>query len=225
MTRVERTSVRKETSPGERSSIHPRPSRGAHKAIPRLFVAVELGSGIQGHLAEIQEDLKRFSSTVKWVEPENFHLTLKFLGEVPEERIPAVREVLETVARQHAPLELELVGIGAFPNARSPRVLWAGVHEGREALIRLALHLNRGFSGLGFEPESRPFTGHVTLGRARRPEPIPGLDKVMLGLAKSKLGRRPIQDFALVQSELKPTGPVYTVLERFVLTGEPLPPR
>lgn len=162
---------------------------------------------------------------MKWVEPENFHLTLKFLGEVPEERIPAVREVLEKVAGQHAPLELELVGIGAFPNARSPRVLWAGVHEGREALIRLAIHLNRGFAGLGFEPESRPFTGHVTLGRARRPEPTPGLDKEMLALQKSRLGRRAIEEFALVQSVLHPTGSVYTVLERFALKGEPLPPR
>lgn len=207
--------------------VDPRSRRGnaGESAIPRLFVAVELGSGIQGRLAELQEILRRHAGPVRWVEPGLFHLTLKFLGEVSQERTPAVREVLERVAGQHPPLEMELVGVGAFPDPRRPRVLWAGIHDGREPLLRLALHLNREFGALGFEPEARPFAGHVTLGRVRRPEPVPHLEKEMLALQRSRVGRRTVADFCLVQSQLRPAGPIYTVLERFPLRGEPSLPR
>lgn len=194
---------------------------------------MELGSGIQGRLGEIQEALRRHVEGVKWVEPENFHLTLKFLGEVPEDRVPAVREALAAVAREHPPAELELQGVGCFPNARRPRVLWVGVHEGREPLVRLARHLDRELAGLGFASEARPGVparsvgvGHVTLGRIRKPAPAgPGLEKEILALERSRVGRREVGEFCLVQSQLRRAGPLYTVLERFALSGLPLPPR
>jgi 2'-5' RNA ligase len=176
-------------------------------------------------LAGIQEALRHCLRAVKWVEPENLHLTLKFLGEVPQEQIPAVQEALDRVARQHSPLEPEVSGLGAFPDSRRPRVVWAGVTEGREALIRLALHLNRELAHLGIAAEARPFAGHVTLGRIRQLQPAPLLERQMQACSGARFGRRPVSEFCLVQSLLRPAGPVYTILRRFALQGELPRPR
>lgn len=181
----------------------------------RLFIAVELDPEIRERLAAIHECLP--ASTVRWVRPENLHLTLKFLGEVPQERILQIREALERVAHQHSPLEFVLEGVGAFPDFKRPAVLWVGVSSGQEALRRLARHLERELEGLGARPDKRGFLGHVTLGRVTRPGQAPLPEQAIRSLASGPLGTGRVAEFCLSSSQLQPTGPVYSVLHRFPL--------
>lgn len=184
----------------------------------RLFVAVELGSGIQGRLVELQEIL-RPHGFVRWVRRENLHLTLKFLGEVPRERITRIQEALGRVACRHAPLEIALAGVGAFPDLKRPRVLWVGLSSGQEALRCLAGDLDQELGLLGFQPEARGFVGHITLGRIARPESAPRLERSVQDLEGRPVGSRPVSELCLFCSRLQPAGPVYSVLQRFALGG------
>jgi len=199
-----------------KSTPSPGSGRSKTEAMLRLFVAVELGPEIQGRLVAVQ-DVLRACSAVRWVRPENLHLTLKFLGEVPRERILQIREALERVARQHSPLELVLEGVGAFPDLKRPGVLWVGVSSGQEELRRVARHLEGEFGGLGFQPEGRGFVGHVTLGRVARPGAASSLEQAVGALASDPLGFCRVSEICLFCSRLHPTGPVYSVLHRFPL--------
>ncbi|MGI5843795.1 MAG: RNA 2',3'-cyclic phosphodiesterase [Candidatus Xenobium sp.] len=183
----------------------------------RLFIAVELDPGVREGLAAISGDLRAW--TVRWVRPENLHLTLKFLGEVPQERLPQLREALDRVARQHPPMKFVLDGLGAFPNFKRPAVLWVGISSGQEALRRLARHLERELGALGFPPERRDFVGHVTLGRVTRPGLQSFPEQAFRDLASGPLGTGRVADFCLFRSQLRPTGPVYSVLHRFPLAA------
>lgn len=183
----------------------------------RLFIAVELDPEIRGRLAAIHEGLPAW--TVRWVRPENLHLTLKFLGEVPQERIPQIREALDRVALQHPPLELVLEGVGAFPDFKRPAVLWVGVSSGQEALRRLARHLERELGGLGFPPGGRDFVGHVTLGRVTPPGRASLPEQAVRDRASGPLGTGRVAEFCLFRSQLRPAGPVYSVLHRFPLAA------
>ncbi len=187
-------------------------------------MAVELGTGIQRRLAAIQDSLRPGAGGIGWVAPENLHVTLKFLGEVPRERIAGVQEALDRVARGSPPLELRIAGLGAFPDRRRPRVVWAGIAGGWEALGRLAARVDRELAGLGFAPEARPHVGHVTLGRVRQPHSSPLLEREILARAEVPVGSLSVRDFCLVHSQLRPGGPVYTILTRFPLRGEPSTP-
>lgn len=187
-------------------------------------MAVELGSGIQRRLAGIQETLRSCTGGVRWVEPGNLHVTLKFLGEVPQGRIPSLQAALDGVARCHPPLELRVGGLGAFPNCRQPKVVWAGIVGGQEALGRLARHVDLELARLGLPLETRPFAGHVTLGRVRQPRPEPLLERELRVGSGVQVGHRLVPGFCLVQSRLRPEGPVYTILKRFALEGGPSSP-
>ncbi|BBL80660.1 RNA 2',3'-cyclic phosphodiesterase [Rubrobacter xylanophilus] len=152
---------------------------------------------------EVREALSRAARSlpvigVRWVRPENIHLTLKFLGEVPEDLIPRMSAALSEVARLEHPFRIEPEGFGAFPSPERARVLWAGIGEGSERLEELAAAVEEALSPLGFERERRPFRAHLTLGRARgRPtrletvEPdreIPGFTAGALHLMRSAQG-------------------------------------
>jgi 2'-5' RNA ligase len=133
----------------------------------RLFVAVNLPEAERQRLHQATASLRSAAMPVRWTEPEALHLTLKFLGEVAESQAEAVASVLGTVAAAHAPFSFELGGVGAFPNVRDPRVVWVGTRPAPE-LLRLQQDVERGLTSLDFEPEARPFSAHLTIGRARR---------------------------------------------------------
>ncbi len=136
---------------------------------------------------------------VRWVRPENVHLTLKFLGDVAEADLDRVAEVLEKIPERHEPFEVALSGFGAFPSARRARIFWAGIGEGSERLRALARDVELSLEPLGFEREARPYTPHLTLGRARgRPASLETVEASAPGphfwvrrmeLMKSVLGR------------------------------------
>ncbi len=200
----------------ERPSADPPP----RKAL-RLFVAIEPSDAVRRRLGAIQAELKRIAGRhadeVKWVPVGNIHLTLQFLGAVPQERLGAVEAALAAASEAARPLALEVRGAGGFPNARRPRVLWAGVIGEVEPLAALAAGVGRRLAPLGYAPEDRPFSPHLTLGRAREGRGAPGLGGALLSANASEGVPWRADALVLFQSHLSPAGPRYEALARFGL--------
>jgi 2'-5' RNA ligase len=153
--------------------------------------------------------LRQTNAAVKWVEPENLHLTLKFLGEVPEEQIEAIVEALRAIAQATAPFPFTVKGVGGFPDLRRPRVLWVGV-EPTPPLMRLQQIVEQAMERLGFPPEERAYHPHITLGRVKA---MAGLEKVRAVLseyASVTFGSVPAKHLTLFRSDLSREGPTYT---------------
>jgi len=182
----------------------------------RLFVAVELPASVRRALGELARDLARCRADVKWVEEENFHLTLKFLGEVDQARLPEVQEALARAARGAKPFSFEATGTGAFPSPGRPRVIWVGVGRGAEELGSLAARVDAELARVGFAAEARPFSPHLTLGRVRSPR---GVGDLVRALEQACFPARevPVGEIVLFQSVLGRAGPVYTPVARYRL--------
>jgi 2'-5' RNA ligase len=189
----------------------------------RLFVALDPPEPVRRRLTALAVELRRtagrHAEEVRWVPPENVHLTLQFLGAVPEERVGAIEAALRDVAAAARPLALELRGAGGFPSARRPRVLWAGVEGEVDALAALVADLGRRLAPLGFAPEERPFSAHLTLGRARDVRGAPGLAGALAQAAETAGTPWRAADVALFESHLSPKGPRYEVILRAPLGG------
>lgn len=185
----------------------------------RTFLALELPGGIKNRAVRMQGILAQSVSDTKWVEAENMHITLKFLGEVLERDLYHVCKIARRVAEHHRPFELEVCGVGAFPHARRPRVLWAGVGTGSEALCALQAELDREYAEAGWPPEGRRFQPHVTLGRVRQPRANAELEGVFRHYKDWKAGRMEVDELLVMSSELTKRGPIYAVLARVPLQG------
>lgn len=190
----------------------------------RSFVAVELGEEVKQRLAEIQRQLKTMTpgGVVRWVQPDSIHVTLKFLGDVPEERIRAIVAALERECAPVAPLAFTVAGAGCFPNARRPNVVWIGVEDPVGQLAALQRAVERALNPLGYPPEGRPFKPHLTLGRVNRSVSDADLRKVgelVSGLRVAHLGQVQVAEVVLMRSDLSPAGARYTPLARIPLSG------
>ncbi|SRR5512133_1073532 len=184
----------------------------------RLFVALEPPDAVRRRLAALGVELRRAAGRaaddVRWVPPENVHLTLQFLGAVPGERVAGVEAALRAAAAQARPLSLEVRGAGGFPNARRPRVVWAGLAGDTAALGQLAQDLGRRLAPLGFPPEERPFSAHLTLGRSRDGRGAPGLAGALASAADAPPAPWRAVEVVLFESHLSPRGPRYEAIAR-----------
>ena len=133
----------------------------------RSFIAIELPDEIRLAIARLQAQLKSGQSSVKWVDPYSIHLTLKFLGNIAVDRISGITGAIEEAARGISPFHLEVKGLGVFPNLRRVQVVWVGVSGEIERLSQLQQRIESNLAPLGFAPESRRFTPHLTLARLR----------------------------------------------------------
>ncbi|WP_258360456.1 RNA 2',3'-cyclic phosphodiesterase [Moorella sulfitireducens (nom. illeg.)] len=189
----------------------------------RLFVAINFCPDLKKALAGLLAELRRLPVAVKWVPPENIHLTLKFLGEVAPAGVEEVGAALQRAATGVDPWYLEVKGTGVFPGWRSPRVVWVGV-ESEKPLYVLQQQVTREYLGLGFPADS--FTPHLTLGRLR-PGTDPGpLQDRLRGLAGVSWGREKVTAVSLMESTLTPRGAVYSPVLTVPLPapgGGPLP--
>ncbi len=174
----------------------------------RTFVAVELPDEVVRTLAAVIDGLREAGDGVRWVRPEGIHLTLKFLGDVEEAQIPGVVAAVARVAGEVAPFTLQTAGVGGFPSRDRARVLWVGIEGDSGALKRLQAGVERVLHPLGFPPERRRFTAHVTLGRARR-RPVTLL-RDMAGPTEPV--RFWVARVDVMKSDLRPEGAVYSVL-------------
>jgi 2'-5' RNA ligase len=184
----------------------------------RAFVAVPMTDEVKKVVTEIEDELKEARADVKWVAPDNVHVTLKFLGDVLVESVDGLVRALGEALRSERSFDVVLSGTGTFPHGkRAPRVVWIGMEEGKERLAGIALNVEEACSRLGFEKEARPFRPHLTIGRVRRGSG--NLDR--LGERVERVEFKPLKLVVnrvnLVRSKLSPRGPAYTVLESFAL--------
>lgn len=186
----------------------------------RIFVAIDLSEVTRLSLAAIQQALARKGLDVKWTHPDQFHVTLKFLGEIDAPSADRAVAATAKAAAGAAPFTLTFQGIGAFPDWERPRVLWSGVAEGRDALIRLAHRVEEAMTQAGFDPWDRPFRPHLTLGRVREMEPGVDLGAPVRALADRVAGPDRIERVIVYRSLLRPQGPIYTEVASFPL-GQP----
>ena len=183
----------------------------------RSFVAVDLPMEVKGRLSRLVESLRRGGHPVKWVNPQGLHVTLKFLGNVEASRIPAVSQAVEQVAHDARSFELTAVGLGTFPSLSRPRVVWVGLEGAIDELQRLQSALEAALSRLGFAPENRPFSPHLTLGRVQESTPPDQRRAFGSALAATKIGQLgsfTVRELVLMESKLSPQGARYSALCR-----------
>ena len=179
-----------------------------------MFVALNLPDHIRESLWAAAEPLRVLGLPVRWAPPEGIHLTLKFLGDVADEREAELHAALERTAERSRALPLEIHGFGAFPDVRRPRVVWAGV--GPDPALELLQHgVEREFAALGFPTEGRAFRPHLTLGRATRDTRAGGFRGLDAALDTVRFADTAlVETVDLMRSTLQPGGAVYQVVHR-----------
>jgi len=183
----------------------------------RTFIAIDLDEALKKSLAALVDELRPLAGNVRWVGNSGMHLTLKFLGEIPEEDAAGISSVLGEIAGRHRPFPLLLQGTGAFPpGRRNPRVFWVGAVP-VPGLVSLQEEIEREMEKRGFERERRPFRPHLTLGRVKFPSPLDGLLQELQRHQERMFGEMNVRRFVFFQSILKPSGAEYTVLKELAL--------
>lgn len=185
-------------------------------AFIRTFIALELFSEIRQELSKIQGELKKSGADAKWVKPENIHLTLKFLGSTPSDKIETINQILLDISSRFPVFEMSLSQLGAFPKIESPRVIWIDIKEGKETLQTLVKEIEEKLSSLGFPPEDRPFQTHITLARIRSSLNRINLVNKLKGIPIPDLNQR-IDKITFLKSTLTPKGPIYEILKEIKL--------
>jgi len=192
---------------------------GAERAHHRIFIAVALAPVLREAIALIQHRLAVAGADLRWIPPENLHLTLKFLGAVTTPRLARVTEAVHDAASRTRSFTITLGGLGAFPSARRPRVVWVGVTEGADRLSTLAGDLDIELGRRRFPREHRPFQSHLTIARVRSGGPPPDLSELLAGLHDLALGSQPVEAMFVMESMLHPSGAIYHPVEEAVLRG------
>jgi 2'-5' RNA ligase len=184
----------------------------------RTFLAVPLSADIRDRLVGLQQRLAKDVGEVKWVEDENLHVTLVFLGDVSAEEIPAVCRATQESVADVPPFLLGVRGVGCFPTARRPRILWAGIDPGADPLKDLYEQVSLALETLGFRREDRPYTPHVTIGRVKGEGN--GMAHVLAMHADFNAGETTlVQEVHIYSSEMTRQGSRYQVLGRAKLQG------
>jgi len=183
----------------------------------RAFVAIELPPAVQGELRRQQAALRAVAPEARWTRPEGIHITLKFLGEIDSVKVDSVVKTLAALG-PFTGFEIELKDFGFFPDARRPRVFWAGVHA-PAGLTDLAARVEEAMEDLGFAPEEHTFTPHLTLARFKIPRSQPDLAAAVEKQRHLSLGRFHVSEFFLFESKLSPQGAEYRKVARFPTEG------
>ena len=188
----------------------------------RAFIAIEIDAATVRRITAAIEQLKPRIRAIRWVGGGNFHLTLKFLGNIDESRIEPIGAALTDAFRPFPRLTINAKGLGVFPNPKRPRVLWVGLVGSQ--LASLQAKVESALTPLGFAPEEKSFTPHLTIGRWRQGERADRTLEQELGKWREhEFGVSPIDEMILFQSDLKPAGATYHRLKVVMLKPDPLP--
>lgn len=184
----------------------------------RLFIAIEIPEEIRMAYAALLREFHQIAPHAKWVRAENLHVTLKFLGHTPPEKLEALQAELAKVHSLER-VQLEFRGLGFFPNEKHPRVFWAGM-EASPNLKTLAADIDQAMHELGFPVENRPFTPHLTLARFDPPGISPKLREAIHAKSSTNFGSLTAFHFHLIESKLKRTGAEYTTVQTVCFAPE-----
>jgi RNA 2',3'-cyclic 3'-phosphodiesterase len=184
----------------------------------RLFIAIKISPEIQQAIAALLQEFRVLAPQIKWVRAENLHITLKFLGETPDQKLSPLQNALSGI-RFDQSVNLVIHGLGFFPNDRRPKVLWAGM-QASQNLQSLAANIDAEVHRLGFPNEERPFAPHLTLARLQSLRIPPNLLQTIHSKSAQNFGSLRTGEFHLIQSHLKPTGAEYTTLQSFRFARE-----
>lgn len=177
----------------------------------RTFLAIEIPDKLKRKIDNFIADARDAELPIKWVQFNNLHITLKFLGEIDEPQKQEIESIIIDLCKCHIPFEMNLEGIGCFPHPRNPRVLWIGVKQGIELLTDISCEIEKKFSDLGFKEEKR-FHAHLTIGRVKKACSVDSI------LSKRFISENfPVTSIAFFKSSLTSQGPVYEALAKFKL--------
>jgi 2'-5' RNA ligase len=190
----------------------------------RSFIAIELPDPVKASLSSLKDRLRPAEHHyVKWVGPEGIHLTLKFLGNIAKDRVPQIKEAIAQVSQDVSPFQLQISRLGAFPNVQRPQIIWVAITGEVEKLAMLQRGIEQALVPLGFAPESRSFTPHLTLGRLR--ERVSSGERRRIGELimatefESSLAME-VNGISLMRSKLTPSGAIYSRLALIELKGD-----
>ena len=187
----------------------------------RLFVAISIPQPIRDEIIRVQQELQPLvpRNVARWARSDQFHLTLRFLGDIPADVVEDLKKSVGAICRNAWPLSLCAEGVGFFPNPRSPRVIWVGINDRAGRLVDLQKQIETAVGSFSSEPGGKNFTGHVTLGRLKNPRPADTRDLAARAqsLEKRLFGEWTAHEIEIIRSELSPAGARYTLLAAFRL--------
>lgn len=183
----------------------------------RLFVALDLPDQVRHAITELIAKLQPKSRAARWIKPENLHITLKFIGHVPNEKLSPIQAALSPIHTSE-PVELYFRGVGFFPKEHRPRAFWCGIASSPN-LAELAANIDRALVPLGIDAETRPFTPHLTLARFKSDEGIREVVQAATDMKSTDFGAATETNFHLYESLLKSTGAQYNRVASFPFVG------
>jgi 2'-5' RNA ligase len=190
----------------------------------RLFVAIPIPEPVRNEMTRVQRELQSLAPprAIRWTRPEQFHLTLRFLGGVPVARLENLKAAVGAVCANARPLPLRAAGVGFFPNARSPRVVWAGIQDAEQLLIDLQKQIEAAVQPFTAMRGAENFTGHATLGRVRdlKRSDAGKLAAQAQAIGNRRFGEWMAREIEIVQSELSSAGASHRSLAAFPLAGK-----
>jgi 2'-5' RNA ligase len=186
----------------------------------RCFIAIDIDDKIRKAIADLQKQIASKVNVkkgdLKWVEPNNIHLTLKFLGEISDERLAEVGEIAKTVASAHNKFTLDIESVGSF-GGRSAKIVWVGAGKGTNELLALQKDLDDLLAQAGYPKEEREFSAHLTLCRVNHPMAGLKMSEAIAQFSHLKLGSIAAESLCVYQSQLTPQGPIYTMMGDYKL--------
>ena len=180
----------------------------------RGFIAIDVQTNKK--FLEMESEIKDTGADLKLVEPENIHITLKFLGDTDEEKIDEIEKIIKNSLNGINPFNIKLIGTGVFPNKNYMRVVWIGL-ENAEKIAEISKKIDKQLEGLGFEPEKRGFSAHLTIARVRSPRNKEKLIQVIEKYKDFEFATIDVDSIKLKKSDLTPKGPIYTTLREVKL--------
>jgi RNA 2',3'-cyclic 3'-phosphodiesterase len=186
----------------------------------RSFLAFDVNDELREYFKHIIHDLQKACADVRWVKPENIHLTLKFLGDVQEGDLDKISSTVAGHCLNVAPVTSFFTGIGAFPDLRCPKIVWGGLDDDSRAITSLAGDLEKSLAGYGIPQEQRPFKPHVTIGRVRSQHNVRNLTDLIDEMSSDHIIEQKFTKMILYQSTLTTQGPLYEVLREFDMKGK-----
>ncbi|MCW1296152.1 MAG: RNA 2',3'-cyclic phosphodiesterase [Candidatus Parvarchaeota archaeon] len=182
----------------------------------RCFIAIEVPGEIKEKIISLQKEIEKSNADLKFVENENLHLTLKFLGEIDEEKIKEINAIIEEITKDTHKFKIQLSMLGVFPNFNYLRVIWVGVTEGKNEILELHSKLDSKLREIGIKKDEQ-FETHLTIARVRSARNKDLLIKKIKEFYHTQIGEFEVDEIKLKKSTLTSTGPIYTDLRTFKL--------